>query len=183
MIASFWSVQWLYWIPPDCIKWVHTSGVSRGAAILCSYDLRDNCLLSYLLKTHCISSCFLSREVVAPACNVHCLHGSFAQSYEVRDLPAPTWRQASTNSRLNLACPRLVSWPLRTGRLSPTHILTVVSTCIGSGIANPPNHHSMCTKPLTGVGVSHSIDTYLVPRLADTANTQGHTDPTCSAVV
>ena len=37
------------------------------------------------------------------ACNVHGLHGSFVQSYGVRDLPAPTSLQANTNLRPNPA--------------------------------------------------------------------------------
>ena len=38
------------------------------------------------------------------ACNAHChLHGGFAQSRGVRDLPGPISLQANANSRLNLA--------------------------------------------------------------------------------
>lgn len=67
-------------------------------------------------------------------------------THEVCDLPAPTWLQANTNSRLNPVYSRGVTLKVGTGngkwemaneemgttahetRLSPTHILTVAST-------------------------------------------------------
>ena len=78
-----------------------------------------------------------------------------------------------------------ISWPLRTRQIEP-HPHLIVASILHN--CKSPNH-SMCTKRLTGVGVSKTWKAVDLPkdldRLVpiDTAITQGHTDPTCSTVV
>ena len=45
---------------------------------------------------------FEANNSASHACNAHCLHGSLARSYGVRDLAGPIWPPANANSRPNL---------------------------------------------------------------------------------